>query len=870
MFGRCFLFYLLIISGLNTQAQSPLSKPILLDSPIETLYHAFDKIQQVTPVGYSKNVIGNQKVSIAAGNWTVKSLINELLSQTQLKYVLQDQVILFTNEVRLYTISGTISDNETGENLVGAAVVHRNTGQGTTTNNYGFFSLSLPQGNYELTIQYVGYEVQLKQINLGANHQFNWKLQPQIAAMEELVIIDKPADDNLINTLPGRTTLRISPEWNIPYFLGEAEIFQNSLLEPGIRSLGEQGNGLSVRGGDIDQNQVLLDESTIYNPNHFFGLISVFNPEAIKSVQILKGYMPAKFGGRVSSIIDIVQKEGNNQEFAASGGIGLISARLTAEGPLQKNRASYLVSARRSLLNFPVENLINDDLDENRFIFFDINAKVNWRANDRNQFYITGYQGLDRNRAGFNTVSRWGNRSLSARWNHVFGPKLFGNLTALLTEYNYQIEDPVEVGSFIGKSRLSNLSIKSDFTWDETPNHRISFGGFATLHTLRPGERRPFSENTSTNLTVLDTEQAIEGALYLSHQTDFSARWSIDYGLRLSGLWQFGPKTLFKYAPGLPRTDASIIDSTLTAARKVFHRELNWEPRLSFRYRINDRTALKASYHRVFQYIHLISNTVARAPTDIWKLTDPYIEPTHVDHYTAGFYRNFLNNKWESSLELYYKNIYNVIDFKDGADLTFRENLETELLNGRASSFGLELLIRRNVGKLKGWLSYTWSFGLQEFDGPFKELQINDGQLFATNFDKRHDINLVGSWQLSDRTSLSSTFTYNTGRPFTLPNGKFRFDDKIVPTFGERNGSRLPDYHRLDLSLRLSGKRKNQQDQLKKVQSFWIFTVYNVYSRKNIFSYFFLEDPVGSGQTAVEAYSVFGSIIPAVTYNFKF
>ncbi len=852
-------------------AQGVLNKSIDIPSDTYSVFELIDALNaQGIDLAYSTDLIPNQKIVVDQSLTKVIEVLEFLKKKVGIEFKLSNDRILLSYDRKSFTISGTIKDSETGESLIGAAVIVGNTSTGTISNAYGFFSLTLPEGTYELSFRYLGYEPLIKKINLVSNTVANTSLKLISQKLDQVTVSSRSPQDNITNMVPGVIPISFGDAWPIPYFLGETDIFQNSLLLPGIRSIGEDATGLNIRGGDIDQNLILLDEAPIYNPNHFYGLISVFNPEVINNVDILKGYIPPQYGGRASSVINIRQRDGNNKEFKTSGGIGIVSGRLAIEGPIIPEKSSFLLSYRRSLLNFSVEDFLNASLDESRYRFQDINLKLNWTVNPNNKLYLSGYLGQDKNRAGFDAIRKWGNKSLSLRWNHIFNPRLFSNFSAIASEYTYQIADPQEVGSFIGKSSIRDISIKSDFGFIVDPKNTIDFGVQSTYHKLKPGERIPFDENATTDSTFLDNEDALESAIYLSHKSDLTSNLSVQYGLRLSMLHNFGPGEFYSYEENEVPSDNSIADTLRYGKREVFSRSYGWEPRISLNYMLNERQSIKASYTRNYQYIHLISNTVAPSPTDIWKLADPNIKPTIADHFSLGFYQNLSNNMWESSIEVYYKEINNVIDFKPGADLLFNANIETELLNGFGENYGVEFYLRKRVGKTRGWVSYTWSKAEQRFTNAAPELTINGGAFFPTDYDKRHDLTLTGIHTITDRLSVSSTFNYSSGRPITLPVGKFLFDGKPIPYFENRNQQRLPNYHRLDISVRLDGKSSKKSGAKKKVEDYWVFTVYNVYAQENIYSYFFEQSENDPNVIISRPYSIFRTAIPSITYNFKF
>ncbi len=851
--------------------QSVLDKELSFD---KSLYEVSDLLSSIREQGiklaYSSDVLPEKEIQLKSNPTTLRRVLNLLNSQANIQYMLSEELVILSFQEKQFTLSGSIKDRETGEALIGATIIVSEKMTGTTTNSYGFYSLTLSSGTYTIQFNYVGFEQITKTITLDKNRQEIISLAPQVSELDEVTVTSLNPVFNVDNMIPGLTPISIGDEWPIPYFLGEQDIFQNSLTLPGIRSIGEDATGLNIRGGDIDQNLILLDEAPIYNPNHFYGLISVFNPEVVNSVEIMKGHIPAQYGGRASSVINIIQREGNNQEFHASGGLGLVSGRLTVEGPIKQGESSYLVSARRSLLNFSIEDFLNASLDDSRTSFQDLNAKVNWSIDSKNRLFLSAYYGRDRNRAGFNAIRKWGNRSFSLRWNKIFNPRLFSNFTGIVSEYNYQIQDPQEVGSFIGKSLIRDISFKADFGYIINPRNSVDFGLQNTFHKLKPGERQPFNENASSIPVELDNEDALETAFYMSHSSQVSSNLSFQYGLRWSLLQNFGPGDIYNYQPGIPMTDETITDTLSIGSGKVFNRWLGWEPRLALNYKLTSRQSIKASYSKSYQFIHLISNTVSPSPTDIWKLSDRSIEPTISAHYSLGYYTNSNSDFWEFSLELYYKKINNVIEFKDGADLLFNENLETELLAGIGLAYGLEVFIKKNTGKMRGWLSYTLSRSEQQFQNEFSSLEINEGKFFAADFDKLHDVTLTGIYQISPRVSASGTFNYNSGRPLTLPRGKFVFDGKIVPHFEDRNQNRLPDYHRMDISLKIDGRATRKSGAPRQNRDSWVFTIYNVYARRNIYSFFFRESETDPGQTEAIPYSIFRTAIPSVTYNFRF
>ncbi len=775
-----------------------------------------------------------------------------------------------TLSISNFTLKGYVRDSHTGEALIGANVFISDTDIGVSTNSYGFYSLTLPRGTYDIGTSFVGYEDQTTTLDLSSNKPLNLTLEPRTQQLGSVTISSRPAYYNVQSMVPGINTLDFNTDNHIPYFMGEVDVFQGSLLLPGIRNLGEQASGINVRGGGIDENLILFDEAPIYNPSHYFGLISIFNPESVNDIQFYKGFFPPAYGGRASSVVEVHQKDGNDQEHHVEGGLGLLSARLMAEGPISKGKSSFLVSFRQSLLDpnqlVPAQNEI-----DTRALFTDVNLKMNWKINERNTLFVSGYFGNDRSSTGFGTDLRWGNRTFTTRWNRQYGRRLFSHFSLVVSEYNYRIREPREAGSFIGKFRVIDYSLKADQSFYVSPKSLISFGAIATLHRLKPGERLPFDpDDTSTNPLELDSEHGLETGVYASHEWTISPKLKILYGFRLSSLLNFGPAQKRIYAPGEPRTDDALVGIDSIPSGKIFDPFLNIEPRISLNWNWQRNSAIKASYNRNYQYIHLISNTVTPNPTDIWKLSDRYLPPTRTDHVSLGLYQNFQDDQWEGYVEAFYKNVDNAIEYRDGADLVFNPAIETELLTARGRAYGLEFYIKKNSGKNKGWISYTLSRVERKIISDFEEDLVNDGAYYPDDNDRPHDLSVVYIRQLTPRLGLSSSFNYSTGRPITLPVAKYTFEGNPIPHFIGRNQSRITDYHRLDFSLRLEGKRVKKNGQMRKYEDYWTFTVYNAYARKNAFSYFFRESEEMPGETEIVRYSVFYTAVPALTYNFRF
>ncbi len=773
-----------------------------------------------------------------------------------------------------YTISGFISDNGTGEEMIGANVlIEEMPGVGAVTNVYGYYSLTLPAGKYTLLYTYVGYNTESKKIDLNANLKIDMSIGENEVQLEEVVILAERPEDNIVDVKMSRENLKIEKIKTMPALFGEIDLIKSLQLLPGVQSAGEGTTGLFVRGGSADQNLILLDEATVYNASHFLGFFSVFNADAIKNVEIYKGGIPARFGGRLSSIIDIQMKEGNNKKFSGSGGIGTISSRLTLEGPIVKDKSSFIVSGRRTYADMFLRLSPNEDLNSNVLYFYDLNAKANYRFDDKNRLFISGYFGRDvfdfDNTFGLD----WGNATLTTRWNHLFNDRLFMNATLLFSNFGYGFDIDDGVSNFEWKSSLQEVGGKIDFTYFINPSNTLTFGSNTIVHRFAPAEINPGDNSIFTDFT-LDNRYAIEQAFYLGNDHKVSEKLFLQYGLRHSLFVNVGPGKTFVYQEGVPRSDQTLIDSISYDRLEKINLYHGFEPRFGARYILTENSSIKASYNRMRQYIQIASNTTAGLPIDRWIPSDNYIKPLIADQIAFGYFRNFKKNTFETSVEVYYKWMNNLLDFKPGAEILLNNNIETEILIGEGRAYGAEFLIKKNVGRTTGWLSYTLARTERQIDG------INGGKTYSAKYDRTHDISFVVSRQINTRLTLSANWVYATGQAVSLPVGRYNIDGRSIPYYDDldRNGQRMPAYHRLDLSANLEGKNKKN----KKWQGSWNFSIYNVYARKNAFSLTF-EDinnddirydpeedgPITSTRPGTVKLYLF-SLIPSVTYNFKF
>ncbi len=858
----------LILTSINCYSQ--VTNGITFSKKSNTVKEIIEKIKlEGYNIAYNDDIIPfSRKVVISKNRLSISAALDALCGD-DLTYEIQGTSIYLNKQPppTQFTISGTVRNAENGETLIGAHVSLQNNQKGVVTNSYGFFSLTLSKGIYILRISYTGFHITTDTIDLSSNTNLKAFLTPNISRLPEVVVIGKEPMENLTSPLSGKLTLNPKVEGEIPYFLGEVDVLQESLLFPGITNLGEDSNGINVRGGSADQNLILLDEATIYNSSHFYGLVSVFNPESVNDVEIMKGSIPARYGGRNSSVINIRQREGNYQNFQLSGGIGLVAARITGEGPINDGKGSFLIAGRRSILNLALRNIDFENLGRNRANFEDLNFKINYAVNSKNRLFLSGYYGNDRNETGLETFRRWGNRTLTFRWNRIISDKLFSNYSAIVSQYSYRVTDLREVGSFIGNSQIINYSLKADFTHFTSLRHKTDFGGGINLQRLNPGDRQPLPSSGSTNPVSLDTEHGLSPYLYAEHEVDLN-KVKLTLGLRGAYLMNLGKGEVYQYGGELKSRD-NITDTTHYESMEIINTHFGLEPRVSLNFKLNETSTIKASYISTVQYLHLISNTLSPSPTDIWKLSDTHINPTRSNQYSLGLYKNFNQNKIESSIEGYYRKLKNVIEFKPNADLELNEVIETEILDADGRTYGLEFLLRKKTGKFNGWVSYSISRSERRINSPVEELNINDGKYFPSNFDQTHQFSTTGIFEITRRLSASANFIFATGKPITLPSDVYEFNGIVVPHFTERNQDRLPDYHRLDISVKLMGRRTKKDGSPKRLVDYWTFSVYNLYSRSNAFSYVYRESESDPTVTEIIPYSILPSAIPAITYNFR-
>jgi hypothetical protein len=757
---------------------------------------------------------------------------------------------LFSYGQQAYTLNGKITDAETGEDLMGATVLEVKSGKGTTTNSYGFYSLSLPEGPYALKISYVGYESVERTINLDKNQLLNIEIPPSVMALNEVVVSSERDDKNISATEVGFEKIDLKKVGQIPVLFGEKDVLKSIQLLPGVSSSSEGNTGFNVRGGSAGQNLILLDEAPVYSSSHLMGFFSVFNSDALKDVTLHKGGIPAKYGGRASSVLDITMNNGNSRNFNASGGVGLVSSRLTVEVPVIKDKISLIISGRRTYadliarLLFPA-NIIRDDM---QFYFYDLNVKLNYTINQKNRLFLSGYFGKDVFELGNDLATGWGNATGTLRWNHLFSEKLFSNTSLVYSSYNYGF---IYGNSGIRlRSGIEDLCVKEDAAWYINPDITFKFGLNFIYHTFRPGEFT-IGDNLDYRITLRE-KKGLEGALYIQSEQKFTSRLSANYGLRLSAFSQVGPGWYYDY-----NVENEPFDSVFYHSGNIAFPHIIPEPRLSLNYLLGEKSSVKLSYSRMAQYIHLLSNSTSGSPTDIWLPSSNNLKPVVVDQLSAGYFRNYMDNGIETSVEAYYKFIKNTPDYEDGAEIIFNEHVESQILVGKGRSYGLELYIKKNYGKISGWISYTISKTENKIEG------INNYNWYPVKYNQTHDISIVLIYKIGHRLSLSGVWNYATGNAVTFPSGKYVINNIAVPYYSERNGYRMPAYHRLDFNLTLNGKNR------KKFKSQWDFSVYNLYNRHNAYMITFRESKTVEGATEAVRLSLFG-IVPSIGYNFKF
>lgn len=749
------------------------------------------------------------------------------------------------------TLSGYIRDSGTGEELIGATVYIEELREGGITNVYGFYSLSVVPGSYTVRINYLGYREQVFPVLLNQDRLLNAELEPVDKSIAEVVITAEAADKNVRASEMSITRLDVKEINNVPVIFGELDVLKTIQLLPGVQSAGEGNSGFYVRGGDASQNLILLDEAPVYNASHLLGFFSVFNSDAIKDVTIIKGGIPAEYGGRLSSVLDIKMKEGNMKNWGASGGLGLISSRLMVEGPLKKDRGSIMATGRRTYADLFLKLSSDSLLNSNVLYFYDINLKANYRLTEKDRIFFSGYFGRDifkfRDFFGFD----WGNTTATLRWNHLFNNRLFLNSTLIYSKYNYVFKVLNEGSTFDLRSSIQDFNLKEDFQYFVSPGNTLRFGLKTNYHRFLPGEVTASSDFPVSNIR-LDEKYALESAAYFSHELNLGERISLKYGLRFSTFTVLGPGKVYSFSES-----GEVTDTVSYEKASVITNYPRLAPRILVNVKTGEYGSVKTSYTHTHQFLHLLSNATASTPLDLWVPSSKTVKPQLARQVAAGYFRNFSDNFYEASMEVYYKHMDNQVDYRNGADIFLNDQVESQLVFGAGWSYGAEWLVRKNLGNIRGWFSYTLSRTDRSFE------KINKGKPYPAKQDRTHDLSLVGIYDLNERWTFSATWVFNTGDAVTFPSGKYIIDSQVVNYYTERNGYRMPPYHRLDLGVVYQNKKRRNYE------SGWNFSVYNAYARKNAYSISFQQDAENPQITKAVKLYLF-SIIPSVSYHFKF
>ncbi len=777
--------------------------------------------------------------------------------------------LVFEANAQKLTINGYVKDASDGEGLIGSTVYVQELQNGVATNAYGFYSITLSPGTYHLVFSYSGYISQTKEVVLASeNISLNIELSFETTELEEVIIKSETASDNVRNIEMSTNKVDIATVKKIPALLGEVDLVRSIQLLPGVSTVGEGASGFNVRGGNVDQNLVLLDGAPVYNSSHLFGFFSVFNPDAVKDVKLYKGGIPAQYGGRASSILDVKMKEGNSKKLEVNGGIGLIFSRLSLEAPIVKDKASFIIAARRSYIDVLAKPFLTGSVAGAKFNFYDLTAKVNYSINEKNSVFASGYFGRDVFGSGFGF--NWGNSTLSTRWNHIFSDKLFFNLTAFYSNYDYLLDSDLnkekQSDYFKWNSNIINKSLKPEFTYYINPSNTLNFGGQIIAYDFKPGDAMASSAGIVREFG-LSSKLGLESAIYIGHDWKISDNIEFQYGLRYSNYQFRSPDNIYyeRIYSGITIEDPSgyqLIKKTAEPNAAIAEYG-NIEPRAAINFILNENSSIKMSFNKMAQYVHLMSNTAASTPLDVWTTTTNNIKPQIAEQFALGWFKNFgLNDDIEFSMETYYKKLSNQIDYADRSNLFLNPMFEKDLLFGEGRAYGLETFLRKNEGKLTGWISYTLSRTERKVNG------LNNGEWFLSRFDRTHNFNIVSTYELNKRYSIGGNFAFITGVPYSLPIQKFDYQGIAYPLVlpGTRGNMRVTDYHRMDFSL----TKKLRKSLFKKGEAEWVISLYNVYNRRNAYSIYTQPNADNSLMTEAVRLSVIGSIVPAFTYNFKF
>ncbi len=787
----------------------------------------------------------------------------------------------FTSIAQNFPLKGTVKNSVTGEPIEGVNVFIKDLNVGVTTDSAGYFIMFLPQGVHSVQFSYVGYVEKKRNIALNRPVTLNMVLEESSQLLQEVSVSGQAEDHNISSAEIGVSKMSMKTIEQMPSFMGEVDVMKSLLMLPGVSTVGEGTTGLNVRGGNIDQNLILLDDAPVFNSSHLMGLFSVFNPDMVKDVTFYRGAIPAQYGSRVSSVLDIKIRNPETERLKVQGGVGLISNRLLLEGPIGGDKLSFLIGGRASFSDYLLKLSPNKSIQDTRANFYDITGKLLYKLNDNNKLQVSFYRAHDGFKLAGDSLSavevnasssefNWETANATFRWDHAFSQNFIANFVGVYSDYNAIISNPETTNGFDLTSSVKYRKLKTDFSWFSAGGHAIMFGAAATNYVIEPGHLQPFSDESNVNELLLETEQGLEMAAFVSDEIAFNDKVTLMLGLRYSYYQSMGPRRVYAYQDGVPYSIESIQDTTFYEKGEKIASYHGPEPRFSLKYSLNRSSSIKLGYNRMRQYLQLVSNTTAALPIDRWQLSNSYSAPLIADQLSVGYFKNLQNNVYEVSSEVFYKTVQNATDYKDGADLLLNQALETAILQGSGYAYGLELQTKKNLGRLTGWLSYTYSQSRQLVSGQYEDEQINAGQYYPTNFNKPHILNISATWKESARVNFSANFTYSSGRPVTYPDDKYYVYGLYIPNYVSRNQNKIPDYHRLDLAMTVEPNPASTS----KWKGSWTFSVYNVYARKNAYSVFFKPSNQSFAQylNQANAYklSIFGTIFPSITYNFSF
>lgn len=852
------------------------------NEPIQTV---LEKVFRNTNLLFS--IDNENKVYVTKGLKVVTTLpanFFQSAGDTKPAYSVKDSIIdyglesrkkgVVTSESKLYEIgtksntargnaiiTGTIRNATTGEPLINTSVFINNN-YSTVTNAYGNYSLTVPAGKHTLNILGIGMKDTKLQLAVYSDGKLDIDIREQVTTLKEVIVSSRKLI-NINRVQMGVERLSIDNIRRIPSVFGEADVLRIITSLPGVKTVGEASTGFNVRGGSADQNLILFNDATIYNPSHFFGMFSAFNPEVIKDLELYKSSIPARFGGRLASVLDINSREGNKKKITGSAGIGLITSRVHLEGPIAKDKTSFIFGGRSTYANW-LMGLLPAEYENSKASFQDVNLGISHRIDSTNNLYFSGYFSNDRFALNSDTTYAYSNRNFTIKWTRNFNNRLNVAFTTGFDQYKYKVfRESDKETAFTLRFGISQLHAKMDFVYYLNQKHSLDFGASSIRYKLEPGAYEPLGKSSLITPDIVETEQALESGAYLTHRFSPNNKLAISSGIRFSLFNYLGPQEVNYYAPGLPVTSTNVIDTKEYEKGKFIQNYYGPEYRFSIRYAFTSSFSIKTAYNTQRQYIHMLSNTTAIAPTDIWKLSDPNIKPQQGDQLSFGLYKNFKSNTIETSVEVYYKRIKDYLDYKPGAKLLLNHTIETDVINTKGKAYGLELLIKKPGGKVNGWISYTYSRIFLKTNTLDPDIQVNRGEFYPANYDKPHDVTLAGNFRVNHRFSVSLNSTYSTGRPITLPIGRYYYAGSERVLYSDRNAHRIPDYIRTDFSLNIDGNHKVNQ----KTHNSWTIGVYNMLGRKNPYSVYFTSE---NGLVNGYKLSIFGNMLPFVNFNIRF